>query len=202
MEIRQLDINDTQQFCDLIIDMYSNIDNLEWFTPMPYDYENVKGMIEHPRFYIVGLFVKNKLVGVSSLDYKCGKLIGKIYFPTNFKEDKMVEIGFNLVHSSFKGNKAMQLLIEFVLMQARLQGLCCVFSKVHVDNIASNKSFFNKGFTTFSNYTKEVDKEDFEKLSNTNFFSKKAKPKAIETLNKFSNAPSIIVNYNILTKII
>lgn len=202
MEIRQLNINDTQQFCDLIVDMYSHIDNLEWFTPMPYDYENVKGMIEHPRFYIVGLFVNNKLVGVSSLDYKCGKLIGKIDFPTNFDENKMVEIGFNLVHSSFKGNKAMQLLIEFVLMKARIQGLNHVFSKVHIDNIASNKSFFNKGFEKFSNYTKEVDKKDFEQLSNTSFFSETAKPKAIETLNNFKDKPSIIVNYNILTKVI
>ena len=41
-------------------------------------YKNVVDMIENPRFYIVGAFIRNKLIGVSSLDYKCGELIGKI----------------------------------------------------------------------------------------------------------------------------
>lgn len=45
---------------------------------MPYDIKNVVGMIENPRLYILGAFIRNKLVGVSSLDYTCGKLIGKI----------------------------------------------------------------------------------------------------------------------------
>ena len=78
MVIRQLQTKDAKQFSKLMINMYEHLHNLEWFTPMPYDIKNVVGMIENPRFYIVGAFIRNKLIGVSSLDYKCGKLIGKI----------------------------------------------------------------------------------------------------------------------------
>ncbi len=200
MEIRQLKIGDAEDFQALIIDMYAHIDNLEWFSPMPYDIDNVKGMIEHPRFFIAGLFVDNKLVGVSSLDYKCGKLIGKVDFPNDFDTNKMVEVGFSMVHSSFKGNKAMQLLVEFVLLQARLQGLSCVFTKVHIDNIASQRSVRNKGFKEFLQFAKGVDKEEFSSLSNTEFFSPKAKVLAEQTLEKFKNYDEIMVNYNILVK--
>ena len=83
MIIRKLNENDTQDFCDLIVNMYSNLENLEWFSPMPYDYDNVKSIILNPRFFVVGVFVNDKLCAVSSFDYKCGKLIGKIDFPKN-----------------------------------------------------------------------------------------------------------------------
>ena len=112
MQIRQLKTEDTEQFCSLIVDMYSHLQNLEWFTPMPYDFESVKKMIENERFYIVGLFIKDKLMAISSLDYKCGKLKDKIDFSSVFDVDNMVEIGFSIVHSSFQGKKAMQLLID------------------------------------------------------------------------------------------
>ena len=35
--IRQLTSDDAANFSSLIIDMYSNLDNLEWFSPMPFD---------------------------------------------------------------------------------------------------------------------------------------------------------------------
>ena len=104
MEIKQLETQHTQQFCNLIIDMYSHLKNLEWFTPMPYDYENVKDMIENPRFYIIGIFEYNELCAVSSLDYKCGKLIGKIDLPADCSLENTVEIGFNIVKSNHQGN--------------------------------------------------------------------------------------------------
>ena len=57
MLIRQLNVDDTQSFCNLIVNMYSDLENLEWFSPMPYDFNNVKSMIENPRFYIIGVFM-------------------------------------------------------------------------------------------------------------------------------------------------
>ena len=73
--IRQLHECDAEKFCELIIDMYGHLDNPEWFSPMPFYIDSVKGMINNPRFYIIGLWDSDRLVGVSSLDYKCGKLI-------------------------------------------------------------------------------------------------------------------------------
>lgn len=198
MEIRILTVNDAENFSKLIINMYSNLENLEWFTPMPYDLENVIGMIENPRFYIIGAFIDGKLAGVSSLDYKCGKLIGKINFPKDCNTEKLVEIGFNIVHTGFRGCKIMQQLIDVLLEKLRNDGYEYVFTKVHEDNIASNKSCFNKGFKKWCHYTKSVKKEDFEYLSSQPFFSDQGKLNAHRTLEKFKDNEEIIVEYNIL----
>lgn len=198
MEIRQLERSDAENFAKLIINMYSNLENLEWFTPMPYDIENVIGMIENPRFYIIGAFIENTLIGVSSIDYKCGKLIGKIEFPKDCNTDKLVEIGFNIVHSDHRGNKIMQQLIEILLNKIKKDNFEWVFTKVHKDNIASNKSCFNKGFNVWRHYTKPVKKDEFEQLSNQPFFCEIGKQNAKNTLKKFKHEENIIVEYNIL----
>lgn len=200
MQIRQLKTEDTEQFCSLIVDMYSHLQNLEWFTPMPYDFESVKKMIENERFYIVGLFMEDKLMAISSLDYKCGKLKDKIDFSSVFDVDNMVEIGFSIVHSSFQGKKAMQLLIDVLQIKIKIDGIKHVFGKVHKDNIASKKSFLNKNFIHFCDYTKGVNKKDFEELSNAPFFSPVAKPRAEESLLKNKDNDEIMVDYDILIK--
>lgn len=200
MEIRILTKDDAKEFSELIINMYSNLENLEWFTPMPYDLENVTGMIENPRFYIIGAFINSKLAGISSLDYKCGKLIGKINFPEDCNTEKLVEIGFNIVHSEFRGRKIMQQLIDVLLEKLKNDGFEYVFTKVHEDNIASNKSCYNKGFKKWCHYTKPVNKTDFEYLSSQPFFCKQGKINASKTLEKFKDNEEIIVEYNILVQ--
>lgn len=198
MDIRKLEEKDAKEFSELIVNMYSHLDNLEWFTPMPYDLDNVKGMISNPRFYIIGAFINDKLVGVSSLDYKCGKLIGKINFPSECDTNKLVEIGFNLVHYDYRGNKIMQKLIDFLLEKIKNDGFEWASTKVHEDNIASNKSCENKGFKKWRRYTKAVNKQEFEMLASQPFFSKIGKENSIKTLEKFKDREDIIVEYNIL----
>lgn len=200
MKIRQLNVNDTQEFCNLIVNMYSDLENLEWFSPMPYDYENVKSIIENPRFYIIGGFIDSKLCAVSSLDYKCGKLIGKINFPHNCNTEKLVEFGFTMVHSNFKGQGIMKILVDFLIEKAKKDGLEWAFGKVNVNNFASSKSLLKKGFEVFCPYAKPVNKEDFIALSSQEFFSKRGKENAKITLEKFKDKDEIIVDYNIMMK--
>ena len=200
MEIRQLEKTDANEFSALIVDMYAHLENLEWFSPMPYDKESVETMIEKPRFYIVGAFENGELCGVSSLDYKCGKLIGKIDFPPDCNTDKLVEIGFNIVHSKHRGKGIMKLLVSHLLEKIVADGFEWAFAKVHQDNHASSKSLLKNGFEIFSDYKKPVSKEEFESLSSKPFFSVDGRVKAEVTLNKFKNEDEIIVNYNILTK--
>ena len=88
MEFRKLNTNDTEQFCKLIVDMYAHLENIEWFSPMPFDYENVKSIIENPRFFVFGAFDNNLLCAVSSFDYRCGNLIGQIKFPDDCNTEK------------------------------------------------------------------------------------------------------------------
>lgn len=199
--IRQLTTKDTQQFCDLIVDMYSHLENLEWFSPMPFDYENVKGMIEHPRFYIVGYFDGDTLCGVGSLDYKCGKLIGKIDFPKDCDTNKLVEIGFNMVHSAHRGKGIMKQMVSHLLEKIKADGFEWAFGKVHNDNAASFKSLAKNGFEKFCHFSKPVKIEDFKSLSSEPFFSAKGKENAAITLSKIrAEATEIIVNYNIWIK--
>ena len=201
MEIRQLVDKDMPQFRDLIVNMYSNLENLEWFSPMPYDEENVLGMINHPRFYIVGAFEGEKLVGVSSLDYKCGKLIGKVDFPAECDTTSLVEMAFNMVHSDYRGRGIMKAMINHLLDKIVADGFKWAFSKVHKDNFASSKSLEHNGFKIFADYKKGVDMVDFVSLSSADFFSPKGKENARVTLSKYSpDDEKIIVDYNLLIK--
>ena len=201
MEIRQLSTDNTEEFCALIKNMYSNLENLEWFTPMPFDTENVKNMLEKPRFYIVGAFENDVLCGVSSLDYKCGKLIGKINFPADVDTESLVEIGFNMVHSSHRGKGIMKQMVAHLLEKCRADGFKWVFSKVHKDNFASFLSLEKNGFSVFASYKKGVDKSDFKMLSEQEFFSKTGKANAEKTLAKYSAEDTeIIVDYNLYIK--
>ena len=200
MIIRKLNENDTQNFCDLIVNMYSNLENLEWFSPMPYDYGNVKSIINNPRFFVIGVFINEKLCAVSSFDYKCGKLIGKIDFPKNCNTYRLVEIGFTMVHSNFKGQGIMKKMVEYLLTKAKQDGFEWVFSKVNKYNFASSKSLIHNNFKVFTSYKKVVDKNDFISLSSQDFFSRIGKINAEKTLLKFKNYNEIIVDYDILLK--
>lgn len=203
MEIRELNVADTEKFCALIVDMYSHLENLEWFSPMPYDYDNVKSMIENPRFYIVGMFDGDCLCGVSSLDYKCGKLIGKIDFPQSCDVNKLVEIGFTMVDYSYRGNGIMKILVNHLLEKIKNDGLEWAFGKVHKDNLASSTSLIKNGFSVYCDYKKPVSVDDFVSLSSNDFFSIKGKENAKKTLSKYSeNDKEIIVEYNILVKML
>lgn len=200
MEIKQLVIEDTQDFCNLIVNMYSNLENLEWFSPMPYDFDSVKSIIENPRFYILGAFENGNLCAVTSMDYKCGKLIGKIDFPKNCNTDKLVEFGFTMVRSDCRGRGIMKQLVEKLIEKAKLEGFEWCFGKVHKNNFASSKSLIHNGFYIFNEYKKPVKKQDFITLSSQDFFSKVGKQNAQKTLSKFLNQSEIIVDYNILIK--
>jgi RimJ/RimL family protein N-acetyltransferase len=198
--IRQLTIDDTNKFANLILNMYSNLDNLEWFSPMPFDYDNVKAMIENPRFFIIGYFEGDILCGVGSLDYKCGKLIGKIDLPPECNTDKLVEIGFHMVNSEYRGNGIMKKMVKYLLDKMTDDGYEWSFGKVHKDNLASSKSLMKTGFEIYSPFAKTVKKKDFIFLSSQSFFSKKGKENAQITLEKNKDNEDIIVEYNILIK--
>ena len=196
--IKKLEEKHTQAFCDLIIDMYSHLDNLEWFSPMPYDYDNVKSMITNDRFYIIGYFDGETLCGVSSLDYKCGKLIGKVDLPS---DTSIVEIGFNIVHSKYRGQGIMAKMVSNLLDKVKADGFEWVFAKVHRDNLASSRSLLKNSFNVYSSYTKPVKVVDFVNLSSADFFSKVGKENAKNTLSRYSeNDTEIFVDYNIITK--
>lgn len=200
MDFRKLEIKDTNAFCELIKDMYSSLENLEWFSPMPFDYENVKSIIENPRFYVLGAFDGEFLCSVSSFDYKCGKLIGKIDFPSNCNTEKLVEIGFTMVHSNYRGQGIMKKMILLLIEIAKKQGFEWVFGKVHKDNLASSISFKRNNFYKCNDYNKPVKISDIKNLLEQGVLSEQATKKINYTLEHNINDQCIWVDYEILIK--
>jgi len=200
MEIKRLSIEDAEQFSNLILDMYAHLNNLEWFSPMPYDLENVKSMIQNPRFYIIGIFDNDFLCAVSSLDYKCGKLLGTLNFPSDVEKDKIVELCFTMVHSKYRGNGLMKQMVNHLLNKIKEDKFQLGFGKVHKDNFASSKSLKFNGFYFLEEFKKPVKKEEFSYFVENNLLSKETNEKAKQTLKKFENENEIIVDYEILIK--
>lgn len=200
MIFRKLEVQDTKNFCNLIVDMYSHLENIEWFSPMPFDYENVKSIIENPRFYVLGAFDEDFLCAVSSLDYKCGKLIGKVDFPTDCDTNKLVEFGFTMVHSNYRGQGIMKKLVGQLIDISKNQGLEWAFGKVHKDNLASSTSLIRNGFEKKLKYNKPVKVADIKQLLSEKVLSKTATDKILDRLCQISNEEFIYVDYDILIK--
>ena len=186
MEIRLLNKNDAKQFSNLILAMYQKLDNFEWFGLMPTDIENITAMIESPRFTIMGAFENGVLVGVSSFDYLCGKLIGKIDFPADCDTEHMVEVAFTLVNPNYRGKHIAGAIIEKLMKLAVDKKYQSIFAKIHVDNIPSQKVFMRLGYKADLKFVKEVHREKFEKLLTEEFLNDTARKNAIETLAKSS----------------
>lgn len=198
MEFRRLMKKDAKEFSGLIQNMYNNLENLEWFSPMPYDEEGVKEIIANPRFFILGAFENNEMCAVSSFDFKCGKLIGQSCLPAYCTIENTAEIGFTMVKSNFKGRGIMKSLIKQLENSAALFNKKYLFGKVHVDNIASYKSFISCGFEEFSRYEKTVTRTEFEKFLTSGLLLPSTCAKAKESLKR--NRGDIAVQYAILIK--
>lgn len=184
MEFKQLTSANAEEFLELIKDMYANLENQEWFSAMPLAVEDLRGMMDKPRFYIIGAYENNELCGVSSIDYKCGKLVGKVDFPKCCNTDKMVEIAFNMVHSKARGKGLMSKMVDFLLQKLKQDGFTCAFAKVNKDNFASSKSLQKLGFEPFAKLDKPIDIQAFKYIAEQPFFNKVGKKNAEISLSK------------------
>ena len=200
MEFRVLKPEDAKQFCDLIVDMYGHLESLEWFSPMPTDFENVKGIIENPRFYVLGAFDGDFLCGVTSMDYKCGKLIGKIDFGKEIDFTKLVEFGFTMVHSRYRGNGIMKKMLAVLIDAAKEKGFEWAFGKVHKQNFASSTSMSRMGFEKTADYDKPVKISDINDILSKNILFKRAEYDIKKKLEKNENAEFLYVDYQIMMK--
>ncbi len=198
MIIKKLTEQNAEQFQKLILDMYSHLENLEWFSPMPTDFESVKDIIASPRFLVLGAFEGGDLLAVSSFDYKCGKLIGQNILPQDCTLENTVEIGFTMVKSNCQGKGIMKKLIVVLEEIAAKQNFEYIFGKVHIDNNASFKSFLSCGYTKFCEYEKPLKREEF-----LSFIEKKILKPTTENKAKLTLQKDILsVRYAIYIKIL
>ena len=74
MEIRELGEADASVLSNLFINMYENLDNIEGFVPILYDQLNVRAMLTNSRYYILGAFENNNLIGAVCLSKPNGSI--------------------------------------------------------------------------------------------------------------------------------
>ena len=198
--IRKLEEKYVHQFSNLILNMYSNLENLEWFSKMPFDEENILNIIKNKRFFIIGYFENENLAAVSCLDYKCGKILDQLDLDKKILTSKIVEIGFSIITIKFRNKGIMKLLLDQLLLKTKEDGFEYAFCKIHNENIPSLSSAKSKGFDVATSFEKKINKKDFLFFLSKDFTGKKAKENVKKTLEKFEEKELITVNYKILIK--
>lgn len=184
MILRKLTEQDAGRFQELILDMYNHLENLEWFSPMPTDFESIKDILSNPRFFVLGAFEKDDLLAVSSFDYKCGKLIGQNILPQDCTLENTVEIGFTMVKSNCQGKGIMKKLIIALEEIATKQNFKYIFGKVHIDNNASFRSFLSCVYTKYCEYEKTLKRDEFLSFIEKKILKPTTENKAKLTLQK------------------
>lgn len=200
MEFSQLGKDDYNELINLIIDMYSHIDNIEYIKILPIDKLSVQNILTNSRYYVLGAWEKKQLVAVSCLDYQCGKLLDKIDFSKYCDTKNLVEVGFTMVHSNFRGRGIMKELLQNLNMKAREGNFTHTFSEVHNYNFASIYSFLHTDYKIICKFKKEFDKSEFEYISNLECLHPNTRKMAKITLSKYNNSEKVIAPYSIVLK--
>lgn len=200
MTIRELTENDAKVFGNLIIDMYQHIDDIEGFVPIPYDNLNIRCMLTNSRYYFLGAFEDNMLIGVACLDYLCSELLEEIGLQERFKFEKIIELNFVVVHSDYRGKGVMRELYKHVLAKANSEHFSIIFGKANKFNFATISSYLHSEFSRLFDYEQKINKEDFKFIANSSFLKPHAKYSALNTLKRFEHQKFITLKFSILIK--
>ena len=157
MEFRKVAEKDAEQLCSLIDEMNNNLPNKAWFLTMESDMDNVKQMINKERFYILGCFDGEKLVGIASLDYKNGEMLEKYKFPDWCNVKEMVEFAFSIVALEYRGKGLMFEMLQEIKKIAVSQGFKYACCTVHKDNYPSKKNLLKIGFHSYMSVTQNIE---------------------------------------------
>jgi len=200
MTIRQLNEQDANLFSNLIIDMYQHVDDIEGFVPIPYDNLNIRCMLTNRRYYFLGAFENDMLIGLICIDYLCSDLLDEIGLQSNFEFEKIIELCFVVVHSKFRGKGVMRDLYRHIIEKVKAEHYSIMFGKANKFNFSTISSYLHSEFTRLFDYEQKINKEDFKFIANSSFLSPHAKYSALNTLKRFEHEKFITSKYSILIK--
>ena len=200
MIIRELTEYDAKLFGDLIIDMYQHTNDIEGFVPIPYDNLNIRCMLTNSRYYFLGAFEGELLIGIACLDYLCSDLLDEIGLQKRFQFEKIIELNFVVVHSNFRGKGIMKELYKNILEKVNAEHFSIIFGKANKFNFATISSYLHSEFSRLFDYEQKINKEDFKFIANSNFLKAHAKYSALNTLKRFEHEKFITLKYSILIK--
>lgn len=200
MTIRELTESDAHAFSELIIDMYTHTDDIEGFIPIPYDNLNIRCMLTNSRYYFLGAFEDNMLIGAACLDYLCSELLEETGLQERYRFEKIIELNFVVVHSNFRGQGLMRELYKRLIEKVNKEHFSIIFGKANKFNFATISSYLHSEFSRLFDYEQKINKEDFKFIANSEFLKPHAKYSALNTLKRFENEKFITLKYSILVK--
>lgn len=200
MEIRELTLDDANMFSQLLIDMYSSLNDLEEFVPIPYDVLNIKSMLLNSRYYFLGAFENNMLVGTICLDYLCSNLLETTDIKKHYPFEKIVELNFVVVHTNFRGKGIMRSLLTEILAKLQSENYTVIFGKANKFSFSTISSYLHSQFERLFDYEQKISKQDFEYIASAKFIKPTTKHKALKTLERFKNEKYITLKFSVLTK--
>ena len=200
MTIRELSEVDAVQLSNLLIDMYQHVDSVEGFIPIPYDNLNVRCMLTDSRYYFLGAFEGDTLIGTLCLDYLCSDLLKALGLQERFKFEKIIELNFVVVHSCFRGRGVMKSLINAVFEKVQSEKFTIMFGKANKFNFATISSYLHSQFERLFDYDQQINKEDFKFIAESEHIKSYAKHSALKTLQNFEKEKYITLKFSILVK--
>lgn len=200
MTFRELTESDAGMFSSLIIDMYQHINDIEGFVPIPYDNLNIRSMLTNSRYYFLGAFEQDMLIGIGCIDYFCSDLLEETGLQERFKFEKIVELSFVVVHSNFRGKGIMREIYKQILEKVNAEHFSIIFGKANKFNFSTISSYLHSEFTRLFDYEQKINKEDFKFIANSNFLKPHTKYAALNTLKRFEHQKFITLKYSILIK--
>lgn len=200
MIIRELTESDANAFSNLIIDMYQHVDDIEGFVPIPYDNLNIRCMLTNRRYYFLGAFEDDMLIGLTCLDYLCSDLIKETDLQNRFEFEKIIELNFVVVHSQFRGKGVMRELFAHVVEKVTAEHYTIICGKANKFNFSTISSYLHSQFERLFDYQQKINKEDFKFIANSPYLKPATKYSALNTLKRFEHQKFITLKYSVLVK--
>ena len=140
---KKVEEKDKQQLFNLIDIVLSNLENQEYF--IPYEEWELKSMFDEKNYaYLYGAYDQDKLVGMAQL-YISQDMLADFKREFHLENDKVCELGGNLVLPEYRGNGITTKLQAMELNLAKELGFDYVISMAHPDNIGSQKTLEKVG---------------------------------------------------------
>lgn len=147
---KKVEQKDKKQLLNLIEIVLDNLENQEYF--IPYEEWELKRMFDEKNYaHLYGAYDKDKLVGMAQL-YVSQDMLADFKKEFHLENDKVCELGGNLVLPEYRGNGITTKLQTIELNLAKELEFDYVISMAHPDNIGSQKTLEKVGL----NFVKET----------------------------------------------
>lgn len=132
-----------------ILDIIPLVQKINSKTPEELLKQRFLEMIELPHYECIGLFVDEKLVGVTGLWYTTRHYIGKSVEPDHV-----------VIDEAYRGKKLGKQFFKWIYEYTALKGCEAVELNTYTGNTKSHKFYYNEGFDIYGFHFLKVTRDD------------------------------------------